>query len=117
MSNVNFTCPHCSFSKQLPASAEGMKGNCPSCNAVVTISAHTPAPRTGDGGSGWRPWQTVLVVGLPCLQIFLIAAAFVAIFLVGMALEGVERFFEGVERFFEGVEEWWKGVEEWSRRH
>jgi phage FluMu protein Com len=39
MSNINFTCPHCSFSKQLPASSEGMQGNCPSCKAVVTITA------------------------------------------------------------------------------
>ena len=42
MSNINFTCPHCSFQKQLPASAEGMQGNCPSCNAVVTIRADAP---------------------------------------------------------------------------
>jgi len=42
MSNINFTCPHCSFSKQLPASAEGMQGNCPNCNAVVTIRADAP---------------------------------------------------------------------------
>ena len=42
MSNIHFTCPHCSFSKQLPASAEGMQGNCPSCNAVVTILADAP---------------------------------------------------------------------------
>jgi hypothetical protein len=42
MSNINFTCPHCSFSKQLPASAEGRQGNCPSCNAVVTITATAP---------------------------------------------------------------------------
>jgi phage FluMu protein Com len=39
MFNINFTCPHCSFSKQLPASSEGMQGNCPSCKAVVTITA------------------------------------------------------------------------------
>ena len=43
MSNISFTCPHCSFSKQLPASAEGMQGNCPSCKAVVTISADASA--------------------------------------------------------------------------
>ena len=43
MSSINFTCPHCSFSKQLPASAEGMQGNCPSCKAVVTIRADAPA--------------------------------------------------------------------------
>jgi hypothetical protein len=43
MSNINFTCPHCSFQKQLPASAEGMQGNCPSCKAVVTIRADAPA--------------------------------------------------------------------------
>ena len=42
MSNINFTCPHCSFQKQLPASAVGMQGNCPSCKAVVTIRADTP---------------------------------------------------------------------------
>ena len=42
MANINFTCPHCSFSKQLPASAEGMQGNCPSCKAVVTIRADAP---------------------------------------------------------------------------
>jgi hypothetical protein len=51
MSSINFTCPHCSFSKQLPASAEGRQGNCPNCNAVVTISAvalvnlQQPAPQ------------------------------------------------------------------------
>jgi hypothetical protein len=38
MSNIDFTCPHCSFSKQLPASADGMQGNCPSCNAEVLIN-------------------------------------------------------------------------------
>jgi hypothetical protein len=43
MSSINFTCPHCSFQKQLPASAEGMQGNCPSCKAVVTIRADAPA--------------------------------------------------------------------------
>ena len=42
MANINFTCPHCSFSKQLPASAEGQQGNCPSCKAVVTITATAP---------------------------------------------------------------------------
>lgn len=39
---INFTCPHCSFSKPLPASAEGMQGNCPSCKVAVTIRAETP---------------------------------------------------------------------------
>jgi hypothetical protein len=43
MSNINFTCPHCSFQKQLSASTEGMQGNCPNCNAVVTITADAPA--------------------------------------------------------------------------
>jgi hypothetical protein len=42
MANINFTCTHCSFSKQLPASAEGMQGNCPSCSSVVTINANVP---------------------------------------------------------------------------
>lgn len=42
MSTITFTCPHCSFSKQLPASAEGQQGNCPSCNAVVTITTEAP---------------------------------------------------------------------------
>ena len=45
MSNINFTCPHCSFSKQLPASAEGIQGNCPNCNTVVTIRADAPTNR------------------------------------------------------------------------
>jgi hypothetical protein len=43
VSNINFICPYCSFQKQLPASAEGMQGNCPSCKAVVTIRADAPA--------------------------------------------------------------------------
>ena len=43
MSNINFTCPHCSFQKQLPASAVGQQGNCPNCNAVVTITADATA--------------------------------------------------------------------------
>jgi hypothetical protein len=43
MSTINFTCPHCSFSKQLPASAEGRQGNCPSCGSVVPISSNAPS--------------------------------------------------------------------------
>ena len=43
MAYINFTCPHCAFSKQLPVSTEGMQGNCPSCKAVVTISDNPPA--------------------------------------------------------------------------
>jgi|GEM_PF-6970038 len=43
MSTITFTCPHCSFSIQLPASVESQQGNCPSCNAVVTITADAPA--------------------------------------------------------------------------
>jgi hypothetical protein len=37
---IQFTCPYCAFSKQLPASAVGMQGNCPSCNAGVIVSVN-----------------------------------------------------------------------------
>jgi hypothetical protein len=39
---IEFTCPHCSHKTKLAPSTEGMKGNCPSCNSVVTISADSP---------------------------------------------------------------------------
>ena len=42
MSNITFNCPHCSYTTQLASSTEGMKGNCPSCKAVVTINANAP---------------------------------------------------------------------------
>jgi hypothetical protein len=42
MSNINFTCPHCSYTTQLASSTEGMKGNCPSCKAEVVITPDNP---------------------------------------------------------------------------
>jgi hypothetical protein len=38
-SDIHFICPHCSYSKQLPASIEGQQGRCPSCSTVTTIKA------------------------------------------------------------------------------
>jgi hypothetical protein len=43
MSNINFQCPHCSHSMQLPASVEGQQGNCPSCG-VATVITSNPTP-------------------------------------------------------------------------
>ena len=43
---IQFTCPHCSHTMNLPSSAEGKQGKCPSCSDVVTIVtsvAETPA--------------------------------------------------------------------------
>ena len=103
MSNVNFTCPYCSFSKQLPVSVEGMEGNCPSCNAVVTISAHTPASRIGDGGSGsgWRTWHIVVIVILIVMWIVLLVVAVVVMnWLVEEFVKAVEEFFKAVDEFF-----------------
>ena len=43
---LQFTCPQCSHTMNLPSSAEGKQGKCPSCSAVVTIVtsvAETPA--------------------------------------------------------------------------
>lgn len=38
MSTINFTCPHCSRSMQLPAALEGKQGKCPSCKIVVKVA-------------------------------------------------------------------------------
>jgi acetyl-CoA carboxylase beta subunit len=46
MSNINFTCPHCSHLMQLPAVLQDKQGKCPSCSSVVTISANAPANST-----------------------------------------------------------------------
>jgi hypothetical protein len=39
MSNITFTCPHCSHTTKLASSTEGMKGNCPSCKTEVVITS------------------------------------------------------------------------------
>ena len=38
MSNISFTCPHCSYRTSLASSTVGMKGNCPSCKTEVVIT-------------------------------------------------------------------------------
>jgi hypothetical protein len=43
MSNINFTCPHCSRLMQLPAALGGKQGKCPSCSSVITVSSNAPA--------------------------------------------------------------------------
>ena len=35
---IQFTCPQCSHTMQLPAATEGRQGKCPSCAAVVRIT-------------------------------------------------------------------------------
>jgi hypothetical protein len=40
---IQFTCPQCSHQMKLPSSTVGKQGKCPSCNAVVTITASQPA--------------------------------------------------------------------------
>ena len=45
MSNINFTCPHCSHTTQLASSTEGMKGNCPSCRTLVVITSDNSESR------------------------------------------------------------------------
>jgi TM2 domain-containing membrane protein YozV len=48
---LNFTCPNCSFQKQLDARAEGRKAACPSCGSVVLISSDPfSEPQTGNQG-------------------------------------------------------------------
>jgi hypothetical protein len=44
MSNINFTCPHCSHSVQLPADTLGKQGNCPGCKTMVQIVATPQQP-------------------------------------------------------------------------
>lgn len=39
MSTITFTCEHCAQSFQLPVSALGQTGNCPSCKTMVQIKA------------------------------------------------------------------------------
>jgi hypothetical protein len=41
---IQFTCPHCSHTMQLPAAAEGRQGKCPSCAVVITIAAQSTDP-------------------------------------------------------------------------
>ena len=36
---IHFTCPRCSHTMKLPASAAGKKGKCPACGAVVEITS------------------------------------------------------------------------------
>ncbi|MBT5123831.1 MAG: hypothetical protein HOM32_04410, partial [Planctomycetaceae bacterium] len=38
MSKINFTCPHCSHTMQLPSTLLGKQGKCPSCRSVATIT-------------------------------------------------------------------------------
>jgi hypothetical protein len=47
MSNITFTCPHCSHSVQLPVNTLGKQGNCPGCKTVVKIidTPQQPAPQ------------------------------------------------------------------------
>jgi hypothetical protein len=45
MSNINFTCPHCSHSVQLPADTLGKQGNCPGCKTMVQIVATPQQPQ------------------------------------------------------------------------
>jgi hypothetical protein len=40
---VQFTCPHCNHQMKLPSSTVGKQGKCPSCSAVITITASQPA--------------------------------------------------------------------------
>lgn len=38
MSTINFTCPHCSHTVQLPETLLGKQGKCPQCGASVTVT-------------------------------------------------------------------------------
>ena len=44
MSNINFTCPHCSLITQLGSDRVGTKGICPSCKMQVVITPEPPNP-------------------------------------------------------------------------
>jgi len=78
MSNINFTCPHCSFSKQLSASVEGQQGNCPSCGIAVTIRDNAPAVTNPVAKNKIFAWAAVgcgamVVLGLAlCVVLFLL---------------------------------------------
>ena len=65
MSTINFTCPHCSFSKQLPVSAEGQQSNSPSCDAEQEFPA-PPSTITQQGRHIVNFWST-LTTGLLAL--------------------------------------------------
>ena len=45
MSNITFTCPHCSHSVQLPVDTLGKQGNCPGCKTMVQIVATPQQPQ------------------------------------------------------------------------
>jgi sulfatase modifying factor 1 len=55
MSNINFTCPHCSYTTQLASSTESMKGNCPSCKAEVLITPDNTQSEWHPTASGLNP--------------------------------------------------------------
>jgi hypothetical protein len=45
---IQFTCPHCSHQMKLPSSTVGKQGKCPSCSAVVAITASQPGANASE---------------------------------------------------------------------
>jgi hypothetical protein len=53
MSTFNFICPHCSYSQQLAAKADGLHGKCPSCDENVIVQATKVPNRPIEVASYW----------------------------------------------------------------
>jgi len=56
--SFHFTCPHCQHEMQLPSSANGRIGKCPSCNSTVTVTAPPERPPQPPGSSAGTPPPT-----------------------------------------------------------
>ena len=53
MSTFKFICPHCSYSQQLPAKADGLHGKCPSCDEDVVVRSNQVPNRPREVAAHW----------------------------------------------------------------
>ena len=89
MSNINFTCPHCSYTTELAANTEGMKGNCPSCKAEVVVTPDNPETSivpTANNLSGEVQkviWKQPVVIGISLVGVIGVVVLFISLMFSG----------------------------------
>jgi len=91
MSNINFTCPHCSRLMQLPAVLEGKQGKCPSCKAEVVITPDNPEPSIVPTANKPRRkvqqeiWKQPVVIGVSLVGLIAVFVLFISLMFSGDA--------------------------------
>ena len=126
MSNINFTCPHCSHTTELASSTEGMKGNCPSCKAEVVITPDNPEPsivptaNKPRGKEQKRIEQQPVVLGIWLVCVFALAMFFISFFTWSSdgdkGLSSGRQYQLGVEFYYgNGVRQDYKEAMKWFR--